>query len=191
MLAIVFWQTVVNSPAVTERLLEDDSVGYRTTVLRLALDMAADNPVFGLGYNNFGSIARRNYGWNPNLLFGIDPPAHNSYTFFLVSGGLVALLPYLAWMALLAWQGFRRFRSSRSPLERDALAAGAAVFLTYFLASGTFDNLNHLAMNLIFYAIIGSIWGATEYTSPLALSSAPTRTPTRTLSGPEIEEEYE
>ena len=190
-LAIVFWQTVVNSPAVTERLLEDDSVGYRTTVLRLALDMAADNPVFGLGYNNFGSIARRNYGWNPNLLFGIDPPAHNSYTFFLVSGGLVALLPYLAWMALLAWQGFHRFRSSRSPLERDALAAGAAVFLTYFLASGTFDNLNHLAMNLIFYAIIGSIWGATEYTSPLALSSAPTRTPTRTLSGPEIEEEYE
>ena len=161
-LALVFWQTVVNSPAVTERLLEDNSVGYRATVLRLALDMARENPLFGRGYNNFGSIARRTYGWNPNPLFGIDPPAHNSYTFLLVSGGLVALLPYLAWMALLAWQGVQRFRSATSPFIRDALAAGAAVALTYFLASGTFDNLNYLAMNLIFYAIIGSIWGVTE-----------------------------
>ncbi len=159
-------------------------------MLRLALDMAADNPVFGLGYNNFGSIARRNYGWNPNLLFGIDPPAHNSYTFFLVSGGLVALLPYLAWITLLAWQGFQRYRSrGASALDRDALAAGAAVFLTYFLASGTFDNLNHLAMNLIFYAIIGSIWGATEYTPHSALPSPRTRPLTPTLSGPEIEYE--
>ena len=88
--------------------------------------------------------------------------AHNSYTFLLVSGGLVALLPYLAWMALLAWQGVQRFRSATSPFIRDALAAGAAVALTYFLASATFDNLNYLAMNLIFYAIIGGIWGVTE-----------------------------
>ena len=177
-LALVFWQTVVNSPAVTERLLEDDSVGYRTTVLRLALEMSADSPIFGRGYNNFGSIARRTYGWNPNLLFGVDPPAHNSYTFFLVSGGLVALLPYLAWMALLAWQGVQRYRASTSSMTRDALAAGAAVALTYFLASGTFDNLNHLAMNLFFYAIIGSIWGATERTLP----STPTPTHPRPLT---------
>ena len=45
---------------------------------------------------------------------------------------------------------------------KDALAAGAAIFLIYTLASGTFDNFNHTAMNLIFYAAIGSIWGATE-----------------------------
>ena len=64
---------------------------------------------------------------------------------------------------------------ARPALDRDALAAGAAVFLTYFLASGTFDNLNHLAMNLIFYAVIGSIWGATEYTPHSALSSPRTR----------------
>ncbi|MEZ4770757.1 MAG: O-antigen ligase family protein [Caldilineales bacterium] len=195
-LALVFWQTVVNSPAVTERLLEDDSVGYRTTVLRLALEMSADHPIFGRGYNNFGAIARRSYGWNPNPLFGIDPPAHNSYTFLLVSGGLVALLPYLAWMALLAWQGVQRYRASASAWTRDALAAGAAVALTYFLASGTFDNLNHLAMNLIFYAIIGGIWGATERIPPGATARA-TLPPTRTFSGAtdttvgEVEEEEE
>lgn len=161
-LALVFWQSVVNSPAVTERLLEDDSVGYRTTVLRLAVQMTAEDPLFGLGYNNFGDQARRHYGWDPNSLFGVDPPAHNSYTFILVSGGLAALAPFLAWMALLAWDGLRRYRRSRSSLDRDALAAAAAVCLIYFLASGTFDNVNHVAMNLIFYAIVGSVWGATE-----------------------------
>jgi O-antigen ligase len=162
-LAVVFWQSVVSSPAVTERLLEDESVGYRTTVLRLALDMARDDPLFGLGYNNFGAIARRDYGWDPNSLFGIDPPAHNSYTFLLVSGGLVTLLPYLAWLGLLGWQGVRRYREKAAPAwTRDALAAGAAALLTYVLASGTFDNVHHVAMNLIFYAVIGGIWGATE-----------------------------
>ena len=42
---------------------------------------------------------------------------------------------------------------------RDALAAGAAMLLSYAIGSATFDNGDHFIMNLIFYMAIGAIWG--------------------------------
>ena len=121
--ALVFWQSVVSSPAVSERLLEGQSLGYRSTVARLALDMVRDDPLFGLGYYNFGPIAKQRYGWDPAPLFGIYPPAHNSLMFILVSGGLLALLPYVAWFGMVAWQGARRYPGCRWP-GGDARRAG-------------------------------------------------------------------
>lgn len=162
-LALVFWQSVVSSPAVNERLLENQSIGYRSTVARLALDMVRDDPLLGLGYYNFGPIAKQRYGWDPVPLFGIYPPAHNSLMFILVSGGLLALLPYLAWFGLVAWQGARRYLAAVGQEEtRDVLAAGAALLLLYFAASVTFDNVEAVKMNLIFWATIGAIWGGTQ-----------------------------
>lgn len=169
-LVLVFWQSVVSSPAVNERLLQDASIGYRTTVAQLALDMVRSDPIFGLGYYNFGPIAKESYGWDPSPLFGIYPPAHNSFMFLLVSGGLLALLPYLAWFAMVAWRGVRRYaaagrRLAASPDQegvRDALAAGAALLLLYFAASATFDNVEAVLMNFIFATTIGAIWGSTE-----------------------------
>ena len=161
--ALIFWQSVISSPAVNERLLEDQSLGYRSTVARLALTMVRDDPLFGLGYYNFGPIAKQRFGWDPAPLFGVYPPAHNSLMFILVSGGLLALLPYLAWFAMVAWQGTRRFLASAGQEEtRDVLAAGAALLLLYFVASATFDNVEAVKMNLIFWAAIGAIWGGTH-----------------------------
>lgn len=166
-LALVFWQSVINSPVVNERLLQEASIGYRTTVAQLALDMVRSDPIFGLGYYNFGPIAKETYGWDPAPLFGIYPPAHNSFMFILVSGGLLALLPYLAWFGLVAWQGVHRYAawghlSPSSPGRagaRDALAAGAALLLLYFIASATFDNVEAVLMNFIFAMTVGAIWG--------------------------------
>lgn len=161
-LALIFWQSVISSPAVNERLLEDSSLGYRSEVLQLALDMARGEPVFGLGYYNFGPIAKERYGWDPAPIFGQYPPAHNSLMFILVSGGLLALLPYLAWFALTAWQGIKRYLASAGEEEtRDVLAAGAALLLAYFAASATFDAVEAVMMNLIFWTAIGAIWGGT------------------------------
>ncbi len=162
MLALVFWQNVTGSAAVNERLLEDQSLGYRSTVARLALDMVRSDPLLGLGYYNFGPIAKQQYGWDPAPLFGIYPPAHNSLMFILVSGGLMALVPYVAWFAMVAWQGMRRYLAATGLEEaRDVLAAGAALLLLYFAASATFDNVEAVKMNLIFFATIGAIWGGT------------------------------
>ncbi len=161
--ALIFWQSVINSPAVNERLLEDQSIGYRSTVARLALDMVRDDPIFGLGYYNFGPIAKQRYGWDPAPLFGIYPPAHNSLMFILVSGGLLALLPYLAWFVMITWQGARRYLAAAGQEEtRDVLAAGASLMLLYFAASATFDNVEAVKMNLIFWATIGAIWGGVQ-----------------------------
>ena len=169
LLALVFWPVVSQSAAVNERLLEDNSLDYRSTALTLALDMVRKDPLIGLGYNNFGPIAKRVYGWDPFEIFGIYAPAHNTYTFLLVSGGLLALLPYLGWMMLLAWGGVKRYLVlGKGPPcadcehKRDALAAGAAMLLSYAVASATFDNGDHFIMNVIFYMAIGAIWGATE-----------------------------
>jgi O-antigen ligase len=162
-LALAFWPSIVDSPAVTERLLEDQSIGYRSTVAQLALDMVQEDPLLGLGYYNFGPIAKQRYGWDPAPLIGIYPPAHNSLMFILVSGGLLALLPYLAWFGLVAWQGAQRFLASAGQEEtRNVLAAGAALLLLYFIASATFDNVEAVKMNLIFWTAIGAIWGGTQ-----------------------------
>ncbi len=166
-LALVFWQSLVDSPAVTERLLEDQSIDYRSTVAQLALDMVSEDPLLGLGYYNFGPIAKQRYGWDPAPLIGIYPPAHNSLMFILVSGGLLALLPYVAWFGMVAWQGARRFLASAGRDEtRDVLAAGAALLLLYFVASATFDNVEAVKMNLIFWTAIGAIWGGTQRDLP-------------------------
>jgi O-antigen ligase len=162
-LALAFWPSVVNSPAVNERLLEDSSLGFRGEVARLALDMVRDDPLLGLGYYNFGPLAKERYGWDPAPIFGEYPPAHNSLMFILVSGGLLALLPYLAWFGMIAWQGARRYLASAGDEEtRDVLAAGAALLLLYFAASATFDAVEATKMNLIFWTAIGAIWGGTQ-----------------------------
>jgi O-antigen ligase len=164
LLALVFWQSVVSSPVVNERLLEDSSLGFRGQVAQLALDMVRDDPLFGLGYYNFGPIAKERYGWDPAPIFGEYPPAHNSLMFILVSGGLLALLPYLAWFGLVAWQGARRYLTAvDDPETRDVLAAGAALLLLYFAASVTFDAVEATKMNLIFWTAIGAIWGGTQH----------------------------
>ena len=137
-LALVFWQSVVSSPDVTERLLADASIGYRSTVAQLALDMVRSDPLFGLGYYNFGPIARERYGWDP-VPVGIYPPAHNSFTFILVSGGLLALLPYRELVCHGGLAGRASLLAAGAPATRntrDMLAAGAALLLLYFVASG-------------------------------------------------------
>jgi O-antigen ligase len=167
MLALIFWQSVINSPAVNERLLEDSSLGFRSEVAQLALDMARDDPLLGLGYYNFGPIAKERYGWDPAPIFGEYPPAHNTLMFILVSGGLAALLPYIAWFVLVARQGAKRYLASAGDEEtRDVLAAGAALLLLYFAASATFDAVEAPKMNLIFWTAIGAIWGGAQRDAP-------------------------
>jgi O-antigen ligase len=166
-LALIFWQSVINSPAVNERLLEDSSLGFRSEVAQLALDMARDDPLLGLGYYNFGPIAKERYGWDPAPIFGEYPPAHNTLMFILVSGGLAALLPYIAWFVLVARQGAKRYLASAGDEEtRDVLAAGAALLLLYFAASATFDAVEAPKMNLIFWTAIGAIWGGAQRDAP-------------------------
>ena len=114
---LVLAGTVVNSPAVTERLLEDHSVDYRTKSLDLGLDMVRRQPVFGVGYTNFGFVAAESYGWDPAPQIGTYGAAHNSFLFILVSAGLLAFLPYVTWVILLAWEGVRRWRRlNRAPI---------------------------------------------------------------------------
>ncbi|MER2599566.1 MAG: O-antigen ligase family protein [Caldilineales bacterium] len=170
LIVLLSWQTLTDSAAVNERLLDDKSIGYRGDVARLALDMVRSNPLLGRGYYNFGPIAKEQYGWDPVPLFGIYPPAHNSFMFILVSGGLLALLPYGLWFAWLAWEGIRRYRGpGTSVARREALLAGAALLLLYVIASATFDNVDAVSMNLMFAASVGAIWGATTSRLPSAV----------------------
>lgn len=170
LLVAIFWQSVVASPAVSERLLQDNSLDYRTTAIALGLDMVRRQPLFGLGYGNFGFEALETYGWNPHDTFNSFAASHNAYLFVAVSGGLAALLPYVAWFGLVAWGGVKRYRQGRRggepeaavEMRRDVLAAGMALFLAYVLATATFDNAQAFYMNLVFFVALGAVWGATE-----------------------------
>lgn len=188
--AALSWQSLVASPAVTERLLEERSLDYRSISLELGLDMVRRQPLFGVGYGNFGFVADEVYGWDPASRLDSVAAAHNSYLFVAVSGGLLAFIPYVAWVAMVAWGGVQRWRLLSAWPDRaaaavylDALAAGVALFLTYFLASATFDNAETYIMNLLFFVGLGAVWGLTEMAarSPVdgrrALSSFPAPLP--------------
>lgn len=168
-LLAVFWTSVVNSPVVTERLLEERSVDYRSTAAELSLAIARQEPLLGVGFSNFGVEAARRYGWDPAGRLDQWGAAHNSFLYVLVSGGLLAFLPYVAWIGLLAWGWLQRWRQGLAQPgavacdhHLDALAAALAMFLTYFLASATFDNAETPIMNLIFFVGWGAVWGATR-----------------------------
>ena len=148
LLALVFWPVVSQSAAVNEPLLEDNSLDYRSTAFTLALDMVRKDPLIGLGYNNFGPIAERGPRLGSFRDLWIYPPAHNTYTFLLVSGGLLGCCPI--WLDdVVGLGGAKRYRRGKGAAVRGLRARARctggrrchAIELCH--CSATFDNGDH------------------------------------------------
>ncbi|HEY63657.1 MAG TPA: O-antigen ligase family protein, partial [Caldilineae bacterium] len=92
LLVFLFWGALSQSWVVRERLSSYRPIEYRLTAFSLTWRMIAHNPLFGIGYGNFGRAAMRLYGWDPDRNIYVDPSPHNTFLFILASGGFVALL---------------------------------------------------------------------------------------------------
>ncbi len=118
------------------------STASRLHSLGAALELAASDPVLGVGIGNFRWLHRAYYGRNLET--------HNSYLWAVASGGMGALFLYL----LLFYATFRMLRRSERQCSPDMLwlVKGLKAGLVLFLAFSVFADF---WLHLFIYLIVG------------------------------------
>ncbi|MBK8902036.1 MAG: hypothetical protein IPM53_12685 [Anaerolineaceae bacterium] len=133
----------------------------RSTLWRLALQIIGQRPFLGIGLDNF----RLEYGrWLGAASWNKTIHTNNWYLEFLVGGGLLAALPFFAW---LGWEAVLAWRIVRQPAVDPWLVAILAGLLA-FLIHGLLDFfLLFNSTGLLFWLLIGLWWQgriSTDYT---------------------------
>jgi len=120
---------------ISERLFGDDkgSAEVRIPLMKLAYRMIADNPVLGVGVNNF-AVAMDRY-LTPEFRHGWRFAVHNKYLLVLAETGIGGLLAYLAFLLgtlRTGWKCWKLQVPMLSPLALGLTAgiAGHMVHLT-------------------------------------------------------------
>ncbi len=172
LLVALFWGPISQSWIVRERLATDRPIEYRLTALDLVRRMVARDPLFGIGYGNFGRVANAMYAWDPDRSIYVEASPHNSFLYILASGGLVALLPYVGLFVAIAGEGWRLFRHTRrlrcgQPALLVTLWAAEAA---YVIAAATFDIPNAQFTNMLFFLVVGITIGSQEAAVAKAMS---------------------
>ena len=142
--ALTFERSFVEDRLHAKFTVADDNVESRRALWGGALDMAADRPVLGVGT---GLYPERAADYVVDEPYGIvEPVAHNAYLEVLAEGGVLAVLPFAAFVAG-TWVVLRRTREvaaaagDRQGVELAAtlqasqlVAAVGAVFLSVQIA---------------------------------------------------------
>ncbi len=123
----------------------------RRTLWRVAWELGQARPLWGIGLDNF----RLRYGellgsanWNESI------HSNNWYIETAVSAGLLGALPFLLWLALLAWDIVRRLMQPAASLWLAATGAGILAFLIH----GLLDYfLLFNATGLLFWLLV-ALW---------------------------------
>jgi hypothetical protein len=124
----------------------------RSTLWRLALVMIGERPFLGIGLDNFrlgyGRLLNAN-SWNETI------HTNNWVLEFLVGGGLLAALPFFAW---LGWEGLRAWSALHQP-EVDPWLVAILAGLLAFLIHGLLDFfLLFNSTGLLFWLLVGLWW---------------------------------
>lgn len=142
------WETAV--PAWAYQLPIPD----RSTLWPLAVQLIGERPFLGIGLDNFRLVYGRLLqadSWNDTI------HTNNWYLEFLVGGGLLAALPFFAW---LAWEGRVAWSQLRQrPVDPWQVAILAS--LLAFFSHGLVDFfLLFNSTGLLFWLLVGCWWQA-------------------------------
>jgi O-antigen ligase len=115
----------------------DESAMDRTVSWLRALTVIADHPVFGVGFNTYGFVARA-YGWDPlgSQSYGLD----GGLLFVTVMTGAVGLALYLAMLVLVVRRCRRVWRDASAPPAARGTALGAAAATAALVVHSVFVN---------------------------------------------------
>lgn len=148
LVAVGLWWAAAN-PAAVERILETDDGGTgRSELWRVAWNVWEDNPVIGVGLNNYVEVSHEYARQAGSLEFGELIAerrilVHNGYLQMLAEAGVIGLLLFLAVIAAAvraAWLAARRFDRlgdrafaglARTVIIAQVGALAAAFFLSY------------------------------------------------------------
>ena len=144
----------------------DDTTKARLMVWGMALQGFEERPILGWGQENFNLVFSKYY--NPGM-YGQEPwfdRAHNVFFDWLVSGGILGLLGYLALFGIGVWT---LFRNPRFALAEKAILTG--LFAGYFFQNlFVFDNIGSYFMffTLLAFVAYGSEIGKKPDSAPAA-----------------------
>ena len=122
----------------------------RFTIWNMALKGASERPIFGWGQENFNYIFNKDY---KGSMYGQEPwfdRAHNQFLDWVVAGGSVGLILYLALYAFALWYLWRG----------DSFDVSERAILTGVLAGYAFHNLfvfDNLMSSVLFLMMLAFI----------------------------------
>lgn len=135
---------LLSSPAAWSRLTSFQDGSGRTDIWRVALRVGADQPIIGVGLNNFQEVSykyvRRPGAIKVYLLVDRPKVAHNMYLETYADTGLVGLALFMGFVASClraAWLAGRRFEAE-GDAGLEAIARAVLVGTIGFLAAAVF-----------------------------------------------------
>ena len=142
---------LATTPGALERVTTLDNGGNgRTELWTIAWKMSGDNPVVGVGLNQFREQSMDYVREPGNLEFVeliVESPhiVHNAYLQMLAETGVVGLVLFLTVLALCLGASIRALRLAREADRRDltALAQGVVVAQAGFLAAMFFLSIGN------------------------------------------------
>jgi len=147
-----------------ERFLYKDSVSVRGYYWRAGIEMFKDNPLFGVGLDNYGSFFKEYREVGYPLKYGYSLTSTNAHNVFIqhfATGGIFVGTIYLILTAFVFWRGIVSLRK----FEKDDRVLRSVFFIAW---------LAFQAQSLISIDNIGiSIWGWVLGGVVVGLSVAP------------------
>jgi O-antigen ligase len=157
------------SPTARGRVGDSETIFFRLNLWKAAFSMAADRPLFGLGY---GAFAEHVGDYQEEMTVGEpmrirDRPVHNTVLSVLVELGAIGLVLYFGALATM----FGRAR--RAALAHWGREGGLwlAVFVAIYMFQVQFVVAYEPTTNQIFFGMLGAIAGLTGLRSGSERSS--------------------
>jgi O-antigen ligase len=150
---------------ISERLFGDDkgSAEVRIPLMQLAYRMIADNPVLGVGANNF-AVAMDRY-LTPEFRHGWRFSVHNKYLLVLTETGIGGLLAYLAFLLGTLRTGWRCWKL-QDPLL-SPLALGFAAGIAGHMVHMTVDLFHVRAVQQLLWLVAGLLTAMYRISRPI------------------------
>lgn len=130
-----------------ERVSSSENLYGRIAQQKQNLRVFLDDPILGVGLNNFHAVASRkpNVGVSYQSVESLDYP-HSNLGAVLAETGIAGFLPYVVSQGLLVW-AFWKARRQRTQAARLAWIFFVYIFLSYWisglaLTSGYYSDLN-------------------------------------------------
>lgn len=151
------------SNPVRDRLTEDDrgSATSRLPLIELAVDIIRDNPVTGVGLNNYTEVHHK-YDYGVDRITDYYPvPVHNIFLMIAAETGLPGLGFFLVFLTVIYWKGTRFF--FRHEGFSANIVIGILGGITGFLIQGLVQNSSLGSINFFpFWVLSGAAAGVIE-----------------------------
>jgi O-antigen ligase len=156
---------------ISARLFGDDkgSAESRVPLMHLAFRIVKDNPVLGVGANNFTVVMNRYL--SPEFREGFLFAVHNKYLLVLAETGAIGLLGFLAFLLGTVRKGWRCWRLSDDPLS--LLALGFVAGLVGHMVHMTVDVFRGRPTQQLIWLIAGLLTAMFQMRRPVPSPGTP------------------